>query len=129
MWRAQNKPLLYFYKNYFMHETGKLRILSQHTGLYVKNVGNGPAIKVKFNLGTRDEGTKECDKQKYYSTLSPGESSMMLFAQTEHFHSEVTIDDITYNDLDGFEHHQKKVTLEPEEPLNFEQSIELIGHN
>lgn len=126
LWRSQNEPLLYFYKDHFT--STKLDISSLNTGFFVKNVGKGPAIEVKLNVGSK--------KQEYYSNaLSPGEKSMILFTPTKCFErfsggttiGEVTIDDITYKDLNGFNYSHKKVTFEPVEPLGIGQAIELIG--
>lgn len=128
LWRTQNEPLLYFYKNYFMHKSGKLNISSQHIGFFVKNVGKGPAIEVKLNVRS--------GQQEYYiNALSPGEKSLIFFTPKKCFDGfsgeatigEVTIDDITYKDLNGFKYSHKKVTFEPDEPLGLGQAIELIG--
>lgn len=128
LWRSQNEPLLYFYKNEFMSKSDKLGNSSRNTGFFVKNVGKGPAIEVKLNV--------ESEKQEYYSNaLSPGEKSLIFFTPTKYFErfsgattiGEVTIDDITYKDLNGFKYSHKKVTFEPVEPLGLGQAIELIG--
>ena len=123
LWRAQNEPLLYFYKECFMHESGKLGISSQQMGFFVKNVGKGPAIKVKLNV-------RFGNPQEYsIETLSPGEKSQIFITPKIYFDREVTIHDITYNDLNGFKYRHEKVTLEPDEPLGLGKAIELIGDN
>lgn len=128
LWLTQNEPLLYFYKNYFMHKSGKLGISSQYIGFFVKNVGKGPAIEVKLNVGS--------EKNEYYcNALSPGEKSQIFMTPKKSFDGfngeatigEVTIDNITYKDLNGFKYTHKKVTFKPDDPLGLGQAIELIG--
>ena len=131
LWRTQNEPLLYFYNNYFMPKSGKLDISSPHIGFFVKNVGKGPAIEVKLNVRSGQQ-----EQQEYYSNaLSPGEKSLIFITPKKYFDvfsgeatiGEVTIDDITYKDLNGFKYFHKKVTFEPDEPLGLGQAKELIG--
>ena len=110
LWLTQNKPLLYFYKeieNFGQYSSSPYVILK----FFVRNVGNGPATKVDLKIDQKDFYFKKSSPVEYFEVLSPGEKTLIFTIEETKFTQEITIDDIVYNDFNGMEYSQEKVTF------------------
>ncbi len=102
LWRAQDKPWLSFHirKLDFQFVGGPAPFI-----LYVKNIGKGPALDVKFKI---DLINGRFDKE--YESLSPNEERIVMEIPKSVFDppvSEFYINEIEYTDINGIRIRQK----------------------
>lgn len=108
LWRTQNKPLLHFYKEYYVCDLGKFGKSLPYIRFFAVNVGNGPAVKVNL----------KCNQEKIcLEVLSPREKSQIYEIETKLFTQEIILNDIQYTDFNGLKYSQEKMSFElsPEE--------------
>lgn len=106
---AQDKPWLYFYLKEMYFGSGFVGSVDQLPSpfyLYVKNVGKGPAINIKFKV-------EQAEVQR--EALSPEEESHIneIKLDSELMSKGITIENITCKDLNDYERPQEKVILKP----------------
>ncbi len=100
MWLAQDKPYLIFYMR-FMEMTGRRIPL-----LYVKNIGKGPALDIRFNVAVNNQHSPQ-----EIIAIAPYEEIQTTAMVPPETHGEVHITEITYRDTNEILYNQPNKDL------------------
>ncbi len=124
LWRTQDKPLLYFYPHIKVYGGDEF-----FEGLYVKNIGKGPAFDINFDIVPingivfkYDINKKNYQEQifdlkeqsdhniklKFITSLAPDEEKLVFGNFTESVRvNEIQIKELSYMDINGIRRLQK----------------------
>lgn len=120
LWRTQDKPLLYFYPYTKVYGGDEF-----FEGLYIKNIGKGPAFDINFNIVPisgivfkYDINKKNYQEQsfdlkeqnghniklQFITSLAPDEEKLIFGNFTESVRvNEIQIKELSYMDINGIE--------------------------
>jgi hypothetical protein len=124
LWRTQDKPLLYFYPHTKVYGGDVF-----FEGLYVKNIGKGPAFDINFDIVPingvvfkYDVNKKNYQEQsfdlkeqnghniklKFITSFAPDEEKLVFGNFTEPVRvNEIQIKELSYMDINGIRRRQK----------------------
>lgn len=124
LWRTQDRPLLYFYSHTKVYGGDVF-----FEGLYVKNIGKGPAFNINFDIVPINgivfkydvdkknyqeqsfdlkEQSDHNTKLKFITSLAPDEEKLVFGNFTESVRiNEIQIKELSYMDINGIRRHQK----------------------
>jgi hypothetical protein len=124
LWRTQDKPLLYFYPHTKVYGGDEF-----FEGLYVKNIGKGPAFDINFDIVPingivfkYDVNKKNYQEQsfdlkeqsghniklKFITSLAPDEEKLVFGNFTESVRiNGIQIKELSYEDINGIRNHKK----------------------
>ncbi len=124
LWRTQDRPLLYFYPHTKVYGEDIF-----FEGLYVKNIGKGPAFDINFDIVPLNGMVFKYDvnkknyqewsfdlkeqsghniKLKFITSLAPDEEKLVFGNFTESVRiNEILIKELSYMDINGIKRHKK----------------------